>query len=189
MRLPSPQDEREERFRRLFGEIGPDVLRFVRRRCLPAQADDVVAEAFVVVWRRLDDVPDDQDDQRAWLFGIARGCLANELRGVRRREALAVRIAEAPGDRSEHASTDVIAARIDLARAWRLLPAAHQEAIALTAWDGLTSNQAAQVLDISPLAYRARLSRARRVLRKHLALAPSNSAMRLQPAQVIKGTL
>lgn len=187
MKLPSPLDDREQRFRRLFAEVGPDVLRFVRRRCLPAQADDVVAEAFLVVWRRLDDLPVDLDDQRAWVFGVARGCLSNATRGDRRREALAVRIARTPHEVSSRISTDMLAARIDLARAWRLLPAVHQEAIALTAWDGLTSEQAAHVLGISALAYRARLSRARRVLRAHLT--PSGATTTLQLAQAIEGKL
>lgn len=55
-------------------------------------------------------------------------------------------------------------ARADLATAWNRLSSRHQEVIALQVWDGLTSTQAAQVLDISPVAYRIRLSRARRSL-------------------------
>jgi RNA polymerase sigma-70 factor, ECF subfamily len=35
----------------------------------------------------------------------------------------------------------------------------------LTAWDGLTGTEAAAVLGISPIAYRIRLTRARRALR------------------------
>ncbi|WP_367379595.1 sigma factor-like helix-turn-helix DNA-binding protein [Arsenicicoccus sp. oral taxon 190] len=43
-----------------------------------------------------------------------------------------------------------------------------QEVIALTALDGLTSEHAGRVLDISATAYRHRLSRARAALRRHL---------------------
>lgn len=39
----------EDRFRRLYAEAYPDVLRFVQRRTDPDQAEDVAAEAFVVV--------------------------------------------------------------------------------------------------------------------------------------------
>ena len=57
---------------------------------------------------------------------------------------------------------------MDLGRAWRLLSERHQEALALTVWDGLTAVEAATVLGISPVAYRLRLSRARTVLRAHI---------------------
>ncbi|MGD8150209.1 sigma factor-like helix-turn-helix DNA-binding protein [Ornithinimicrobium sp. Y1694] len=53
-------------------------------------------------------------------------------------------------------------------RAWSRLSPRHQEAIALTAWDDLTSDQAGHVLGISATAYRARLARARSALRSHL---------------------
>ena len=55
-------------------------------------------------------------------------------------------------------------ARLDLARAWNALPDDAQEALALAHFDGLSSEQAGQVLGISAVAYRARLSRARRAL-------------------------
>ena len=61
-------------------------------------------------------------------------------------------------------------ARVDLGRAWRLLSEPHQEALALAVWDGLTAAEAAAVLGISPVAYRLRLSRARKVLRAHLGI-------------------
>lgn len=57
---------------------------------------------------------------------------------------------------------DTVVALADLARAWNRLTAAHQEALSLTCWDGLTGAEAAIVLGISPVAYRIRLSRARR---------------------------
>jgi RNA polymerase sigma-70 factor (ECF subfamily) len=44
----------------------------------------------------------------------------------------------------------------------------HQEAIALAVLDGLTAPEAALVLGISPAAFRLRLSRARRSLRRHI---------------------
>lgn len=35
-----------------------DLLRFVQRRAGPSPAEDVVADAFMVVWRRLDELMD-----------------------------------------------------------------------------------------------------------------------------------
>lgn len=76
-------------FERLYREFGPDVLAFCRRRVDADIADDVTAETFLVVWRRLSDVP---RSPRGWLLGIARLTLANQWRGARRREALIARI-------------------------------------------------------------------------------------------------
>ncbi|WP_313716550.1 RNA polymerase sigma factor [Arsenicicoccus bolidensis] len=60
--------------------------------------------------------------------------------------------------------------RADLSAAWARLTPPQQEVLALTVWDGLDATQAGAVLDISPLAYRLRLSRARKALRAHLHL-------------------
>lgn len=52
--------------------------------------------------------------------------------------------------------------------AWPLLSATDREAIALSVLDGLTAPEAAMVLSISATAFRLRLSRARRTLRRHV---------------------
>lgn len=172
---PPSAASREDRFRTLYEAAYADLLRFVSRRVHPTHAEDVVADAFLVAWRRLDDVPAELGDARAWLFGVARNSLLNDLRGEQRRQALAVRIAEALPLGSQHAGLDpdLVARRLDLAVAWPRLTAVDQEAIALSAWDGLTSGEAATVLGISPVAYRLRLSRARRALRAHLHMLPA----------------
>ncbi|XVX20441.1 sigma factor-like helix-turn-helix DNA-binding protein [Actinomycetota bacterium] len=60
---------------------------------------------------------------------------------------------------------------MDLAHAWRRLSPVDQEALALAVYEDLTSPQAARVLGISAAAYRLRLMRARRALRRELELA------------------
>lgn len=132
-----------------------------------------MADAFLVVWRRLDDLPTEHGDARAWIFGMARQCLLNDRRGERRRVALAVRVADTGAPTSPDPDPDLLSRRLDLATAWPRLTAADQETIALTAWDGLTGPEASAVLGISPVAYRLRLSRARRALRRHLDLVPT----------------
>jgi RNA polymerase sigma-70 factor, ECF subfamily len=169
---------RERRFADLFAETYPAVLRFVERRIHPSHAEDIAAEVFLVLWRRLDDVPADAEDARAWLFGVARLTLMARMRGERRRQALAVRIA---ADRLAHdgVDPDLVAQRLDLTKAWARLSRVHQEALALTVWDGLDAPRAARVLGISPVAYRLRLSRARKALRAHanaLAQASTDAA-------------
>lgn len=150
----------EDRYSDLFRSTYPLVLAFVRRRGV-SDAEAVVAETFTIAWRRFDVVPRDPDVAKAWLFQTARHCMMNAARTERRRDALGVRAAEAVVLPS--VESDAVA-RLDLSRAWNSLPPDAQEALALTYFDGLTSEQAGQVLGISAVAYRARLSRARRAL-------------------------
>ena len=122
--------------RALFTDAYQDVLRFAQRRVHPSHAEDVVAEAFLVAWRRLDDAPPRSADLRAWLFGITRNHLLNARRGQDRRDALAVRIAEAAGHTwSQHSSVDLVPHRLDLAAAWRRLSPGDQEVLALTVFE------------------------------------------------------
>jgi RNA polymerase sigma-70 factor (ECF subfamily) len=156
---------REQRFRALYDAVYVDLLRFVRRRVHSSHAEDVVGEVMLVAWRRLDDVPADLSAARPWLFGVARKTLQNAGRREGRQDAVAVRLAEA-APTSAHAGQEAIAEKVDLAAAWPRLSAVHQEAIGLAVLDGLTAPEAGLVLGISPAAFRLRLSRARRSLRR-----------------------
>lgn len=174
---------REQRFRDIYDAAYVDLLRFVRRRVHPTHAEDVVGEVMLVAWRRLDDVPADLSAARAWLFGVARKTLQNTRRREDRIDAVAVRLAEVvrnPADAGRY--PDLVACRVDMAAAWPLLSASSQEAIALSALDGLTAPEAAAVLGISPTAFRLRLSRARRILRRHLDSMTTGSTLPGRPA-------
>jgi len=170
--VPSDSDV-DERFRIVFAATYDDVVRFVQRRSDHDHAEDVAAEAFATAWRRVGELPVTHDEARAWLFGIARRTLLNHVRGQSRQHAVAVRIADTSTQdpASWWDDLDGATARIDFVRAWRRLSPSHQEVLALTGWDGLTTAQAAAALGISPVAVRLRLSRARRVLRSHLDAA------------------
>lgn len=165
----SPSQVRELRFRELYDAAYVDVLRFVGRRVHHSHAEDVVGDVMLVAWRRLDDVPDDPSAARAWLFGVARKTLQNARRREDRRDAVAVRLADVgQGSPALGDHPDLVARRVDLAAAWPRLGDSEQEVIALSALDGLSAPEAAAVLGISPVAFRLRLSRARRSLRRRL---------------------
>ncbi|MFE6511742.1 RNA polymerase sigma factor [Nocardioides sp. NPDC057767] len=164
----------EAAFTRLYEGTYADLRRFIERRVHPSHAEDVLAQVYLVAWRRYAEVPGVHDEQRAWLFGVAHRTLSNEYRAAERRQQLTLRVADAQlvGPGTVGLEPDLVAARVDLATAWRRLSPVHQEAIALTVWDSLTTRQAAEVLGISPVAYRLRLSRARRALRALAAACP-----------------
>lgn len=176
--VSSPSQTREQRFRVLYGETYDSVVRFARRRSGPehqAGVDDVVADAFLVAWRRLDDVPTRGTESLAWMYAVTRNCLLNARRSGQRRDALAVRVSalEPPPD-SADSTTVATDLRMDLAAAWQTLPAADQEILALALFDDLGSRDAARVLGITAASYRMRLSRARRALRVALDLDPAH---------------
>lgn len=186
-----PWPDREARFRAVFEATYPDLVRFVQRRVHPTHAEDIVADAFLVAWRRFEELPADAGEARAWLFGIAQRTLLNGQRGDRRRQALTIRIADATvvaqgGEAWRGSDSELVARRLDLAAAWCRLTAVHQEALSLTVWDGLTGPQAAKVLGISAVAFRLRLTRARRVLRRYTESTPARPSP--EPAALREGS-
>ncbi len=152
-------------FEHVFRSEYNAVRRYVLRRADPALADDVVAETFLVAWRRFDDVP---AQPRPWLLGVARRVLAEHLRAQRRRDSRLTRVSEvldvARGlALAEEPSDDAVV------RAVERLPAGQREALLLTAWENLPPREVAVVLGSSSLAVRVRLHAARARLRRELA--------------------
>ena len=147
--------EPDEHFEQIWQEFSPAVLRYARRRVAPADVDDVVAETFVVAWRRLAEAP---AFPLPWLFAIARGVAANARRSGQRREALQVRLVQQPAE-SAAETADLPA---DAAAALARLGERDRELLTLLAWDDLSPQEAADALGISHAALRVRLHRARR---------------------------
>lgn len=152
------------RFTKLYCEQGRDVLAYALRRVGdPETAADVVAETFLVAWRRLDEVPLD-DRGRLWLYGVARLVIANLHRAERRRTRLGRRLAESL--RTELATQPTpVGEATEVLRAIGELGEEDRELLLLISWEELSPGQAAEVLGISSLAARSRLHRARRRLR------------------------
>lgn len=167
----------EDAFRGLYESAYADLLKFVQRRTDVANAEDIVAEAFLIVWRRFSEAPKREDDARAWLFGITRNLMLNDRRGEQRRQALGVRLAETTATSHVDSHADLVSSRVDLGRAWALLSEVHQEALGLAIFENLAAPQAAHVVGISPVAFRLRLTRARRALRLLLDHVPQNESL------------
>jgi RNA polymerase sigma factor (sigma-70 family) len=168
-----------DRFSRLFADTERQVLAYVLRRVdREEDAADVVAETYLVAWRRLEKVPAG-DEARLWLFGVARRQLANQRRGHLRRSRLADRLrAELPAAVAPaHGPVDnrVAAVRAALAR----LDEEDREILRLSSWEGLTPSEIATVMGVPGVTVRSRLHRARKRLRSELlqqeACAPTAS--------------
>jgi RNA polymerase sigma-70 factor (ECF subfamily) len=151
-------------FSRLYRVHGRAVLAYALRRVEQREdAADVVAETFLVAWRRLGEVPGDEG-ARLWLYGVARRVIANQRRSERRRTRLGQRLAEAlRTELATHSAPGGEAA--EALRAMAELGEDDRELLKLAAWEGLSPGELAKVLEISSLAARSRLHRARRRLR------------------------
>ena len=149
---------REERFEELFARTHAPLMGYaVRRVSDPADAADVVAETYLVAWRRLDELPPGEET-RLWLFGVARRVLANHHRGERRRLALADRLRE---DLSGWSPGPVTGQADAVGRAMRRLSEDDRELLTLVAWEGLSRDEVAVTLGVTRAVVRLRLHRAR----------------------------
>jgi RNA polymerase sigma factor (sigma-70 family) len=157
----------QQRFEALHASTGERLLRyFLRRIDDPGDAADLVAETYLVLWRRIGRLPGNEDGARAWAFGVAAGVLRNHRRGVRRRLALADRLRDSLTETTQPDSPSTSSGLIRAAL--EHLSEEDQELVTLIAWDGLSPTKAAQALGIEPGAARVRLHRARRRLRAAL---------------------
>lgn len=161
-------DDRE-RFERLYRENFRAVLRFAATRIDPERAKDVVAETFLVAWRRLDEVP---AEPRPWLLGVARRVISGQFRSQTRREALETRVRRAHEVAAAADPAIALADRDAALAAFAALGERDREVLRLVAWDGLNAAEAAEVLDVTRLAFAVRLHRARRRLERALQPEP-----------------
>jgi RNA polymerase sigma-70 factor (ECF subfamily) len=161
-----------ERFELLFDRHRRAVLGYALRRVdQPADAADVLAETFLVAWRKLDDVPAGSA-ALPWLLAVARRVLANQRRGARRRGGLAERLrGELTAAVPRHGAVPAgDSEQGRLAAALARLPESDRELILLVGWEELEPSQIAVVLGIQPETVRTRLHRARARLREALAV-------------------
>jgi RNA polymerase sigma-70 factor (ECF subfamily) len=145
----------EERFLALMREVGEPLRRYVVRRVPADQVDDVLSDVFLVVWRRLDEVP--ADEALPWCYGVGHLCVANARRSERRRLQLVDKLGQQPV---------APAPEVDpaLAEALDQLSETDRELVRLWAWERLQPVEIGAVVGMSANAVSLRLSRARKKL-------------------------
>lgn len=157
--------DRRARFQSIADEVFEPLQRFLRRRAVEADAEEAFSETLLVLWRRLDDIPDDA--ALPWAYGVARRVLANQQRGSRRRQALEDRLAVYATPPPSGDPADGFA-HPEVAEALARLPEADREVLVLWAWEDLEPRDIAVVLGTTVNAATLRLSRARKKIAKVL---------------------
>ncbi|TVL92238.1 RNA polymerase sigma factor [Streptomyces sp. SAJ15] len=172
----------DEAFADAYREHYWAVSRYVARR-LDGQAhevEEVVAEVFSVAWRRRAELP---EATLPWLYGVARNCLANTVRGQSRYRRLLNRIGH---HQAAHGTHIVRSPDSDNPAAWvhealsRLSPA-DQEVLRLTSWEELSLAELAVALRCGQSAAAMRLHRARRRLRDQIDAMRAEGARSAAP--------
>jgi RNA polymerase sigma-70 factor (ECF subfamily) len=146
-----------------------------------AAAEDLVQGAFLEAWRRGDSIELVDESLRPWLFGTIRRMIYRHWRNLERGTRATARLEALRDDRSEEPDEIVLQQFEVDAQASRAkealgtVPPAFREPLLLWAWDEMTYEQIAVVLDIPVGTVKSRIARARR----HLNLtdaAPTTAA-------------
>src|ERR1017187_1822893 len=135
------------RFTMLYREHHSRVRDFAYRRVGADLADDIVADTFLVTWRRINDVP---DAAVPWLFRVA----LYEIANLRRCQAKALRLQSAllegnSGAGVAPSSDDAMDLVRAVAHAFDSLSPREQEILRLAAWEHLSAAEGAAVLGCS----------------------------------------
>jgi RNA polymerase sigma factor (sigma-70 family) len=158
------------------------VLRYALRRLDDGSAaEDLVAETFVVAWRRFDEIPT-REQELFWLYGIAARVLSNTLRGHRRSLRLEMRLAferEHTQDVPRYSEEDIK----QLMEALAEIRPEERELLQLIYWEHLSYREIGLVLGCSEKAAGIRISRARQHLRQLLNETNNGASITPLPKQ------
>lgn len=145
------------------------ILRLGRRCPDDGIVDEVVQDTFVAVWRNARQW-DRRGEVAAWIWGIAVRRLIDALRRCAPTGASLDQLPEWVGVHQPSAEDEVLGGgeHEDLAFALGRLSPDLQAVIRATVVDGLTTNEAGELLGVPPGTVKTRMMRARNILRKQL---------------------
>ncbi len=144
-------------FRRLYG--------YCLRRATADRVDDVVAETFLIAWRRIDDVPTG-DEALPWLYAVAFKVLGNQWRSQTRQRKLEDKLS-AVGITPVSSTEDFIIKGQEsgqVLQAVSRLKRTDQEILKLAMWEEVSHADITLILGVSPGAVKQRLYEARKNL-------------------------
>lgn len=165
-----------EPFELMYAQQVPLVRWYLRTRDRGEDIDDVVAEVFLVAWRRRESLPTSPDACSAWLLAVARKTLANNYRSTARRARLHDRLVPL---RIEEGDGPQLAIELDptVERGLQLLPASDRQLFELIADPSMDLDAVARELECSRAALRTRIFRARRRFAAAYATCSADAAV------------
>ena len=145
-------------FDQLYDRHVLEVYRYIARRHIGNDAQDLTGDVFLIAFQKLNSIP--AGSELPWLYRTAWNVLAN---AHRKNEPIPANfdLTEIEPD-----CADVVITNDQLNRSWQKLPQKDREVLRLVAWEGLSGKELAATLGISEGGAGAALSRARANLRK-----------------------
>ena len=161
--------ELERRFARVYEANVRLIYAYFLRRIEADLADDAVAETFLTVWRRIEDLPAGEGEL-PWIYGVAYKVLGNQRRSLFRRRRLAKRVGGLRVSQVVAVEEQVVQGeeieRVHAAAA--RLQASDREILRLSLWEDLSYADIAAVMDTTTEAVKQRAYQARRRLSREL---------------------
>ncbi len=152
--------ERRARFEAIWAEHSLKVRAYCIRRVASHDADDVAAEIFLVIWRRIDEIPP-PPKTLLYIYGIAGKVVSNYTRSFRRKSRLDEKLRNLgvappvdPAFLVVQSSDDA-----DVAAAVRNLSRRDREIVMLYAWEDLPRNDIAEIMGMTRSAVDQRIHR------------------------------
>lgn len=155
-------------FQRLVEQHLNPLYRFVRRLLgSPTDADDIVQETFIKVWRNAHQWQAGKAKLSTWLHSIAHHCCIDNYR---QNSATLVDLDEAAEVAAPETTDGIYRTEVldHVEKALQKLPERQRAAILLCYYQGLSNQETADILNISVDALESLLARARRTLKQQL---------------------
>ena len=183
------QTVQRSRFEAIWREHRHHVLAYCLRRVSSADAEDACAETFLVVWRRIDEIPP-APKTLPCLYGIARKLLSNQTRAFYRRGRLHTKLSNLGMAPAADPMLVVVQRANDkvVTDAVRRLKPVDREIVMLDVWEGLSRAEIADVMGMTRVAVDQRIHRAYQKLSRALVPVLETSLLNSPPAAEEGGT-
>ncbi|MDO5676358.1 MAG: sigma-70 family RNA polymerase sigma factor [Propionibacteriaceae bacterium] len=168
----------DEVFAVFYRDTYAAAVKFVLGRTTGCDAEALAAEAYILTWHRF---LEKGELDKGWLYGVLRNKIGDHYRSQRVRDTVHKELAyRASPSTLDHAlATEQ---QLDIERALQLLKPEQAEVLLLAYWSDLTTAEGARALNLNPVTYRVRLTRAKAEFRRALQLSSRYGPERgLQP--------
>jgi RNA polymerase sigma-70 factor, ECF subfamily len=173
--------ERERQFQELYGATSKPLLAFIARRATTSEeATDLLAEAYIIAWRRLDEIPH-SPESTLWLFGVARNLLMKSNHQQRSQQNLVHDLTQELARLAAYRPDTDIGLTDKMHACLHRLPPKQREILLMTAWEGLKPREIAKITGSSANIVRVRLHHARQQLARELRPAGTVAGDRDEP--------